>query len=655
MDVCRSSISNLSWGHHERVKLVEAQVRMFRNVVDSGPIRFQDDVTCLVGKNESGKTALLVALHRLNPANSSQGFVVQEDYPRWRLSRDRKADEIESVAPIKATFELDDADRAAVESALWPGVLPTQSFTYYLTYSGRRMRLLNVDEAAGLRALFDSLDTPDMLRSELAGLSTFETVLQRCERLSTDDADDENRPHIDRIVTEIKGTLDGASLRTRAADILQRRMPRFFYFSDYQTLPGRIDLDEVVAANEEPGTSAMQTARALLRLAGTETDAIKEEDFDARKSELEAASNELPQQVFEYWTQNPHLSVEIDTDKQTVQQSGGQTAVVKYLDVRVKDSRHGFTGNFEQRSKGFQWFFSFFAAFSEFEDHGSNVIVLLDEPAMSLHGRAQADFLRFINERLGARSQVAYTTHSPFMVEPNRLERVRIVEDHGPKDGAKVTEDVHSVGDDASFPLQAALGYDIAQNLLIGPDNLLLEGASDSTYLRIMSDHLKTLGRAGLDDRWRLISTYGATNMPAFVSLFDNLDVTLVIDGTSKSLGKLNNLVQAKALPAKRVINTDTHTGVNPSDIEDMFTPGEYLKLYNAAFGTSLKVGDLNGKDRVIARIGRATGEDFTKHGKPAEELLRMNDRTKFLRSLSTSTVDRWEALCVAINKTLSA
>jgi len=143
--------------------------------------------------------------------------------------------------------------------------------------------------------------------------------------------------------------------------------------------------------------------------------------------------------------------------------------------------------------------------------------------------------------------------------------------------------------------------------------------------------------------------------MPAFVSLFKDLDVTLVIDGTSKSLGKLKNIVKAKALSAKRVINTDGYTGIEPSDIEDMFTPGEYLKLYNTAFGTGIKVDDLNGKDRIIARISRATGEEFTKHGKPAEELLRMRDRGRFFSSLNAGTLTKWENLCAAINKTLSA
>lgn len=137
--------------------------------------------------------------------------------------------------------------------------------------------------------------------------------------------------------------------------------------------------------------------------------------------------------------------MEIDTDNATVE-SGPENTVVRYLDVRVRDTRHGYTANFTQRSSGFQWFFSFLAAFSEFEKRGHGVIVLLDEPALNLHGQAQADFLRFINERLAANSQIIYATHSPFMVAPSHLERVRIVEDKGMDAGSVVSQDVLAGG-----------------------------------------------------------------------------------------------------------------------------------------------------------------------------------------------------------------
>lgn len=148
--------------------------------------------------------------------------------------------------------------------------------------------------------------------------------------------------------------------------ILCEREPKFFYFSNYQNLPGRIALTDLNGQEEEPGASSKQTARALLELAGTTAGALSAEDFDERKAELEAVSNDITQQVFEYWKQNPDLSVEIDLDKTTVQQPNGQQAVAGHLDIRVRDRRHGFTNNFSARSTGFQWFFSFLAAFSEF-------------------------------------------------------------------------------------------------------------------------------------------------------------------------------------------------------------------------------------------------------------------------------------------------
>lgn len=47
--------------------------------------------------------------------------------------------------------------------------------------------------------------------------------------------------------------------------------------------------------------------------------------------------------------------------------------------------------------------------------------------------------------------------------------------------GAQVTTEVLATDRDSFFPLQAALGYDIAQNLFVGADDLLVEGNSAVT------------------------------------------------------------------------------------------------------------------------------------------------------------------------------
>jgi len=115
------------------MRLASFHVNMFRNVLDSTEVQVEEDVTCLVGKNESGKTAMLEALYRLNPVYSER-FKVQENYPRWRLVQDRRKKAIDEARPITATFDLQPEDVAAVEALLGPGALNTRRFQVVRTY-----------------------------------------------------------------------------------------------------------------------------------------------------------------------------------------------------------------------------------------------------------------------------------------------------------------------------------------------------------------------------------------------------------------------------------------------------------------------------------------------------------------------------------------
>jgi predicted ATP-dependent endonuclease of OLD family len=83
---------------------------------------------------------------------------------------------------------------------------------------------------------------------------------------------------------------------------------------------------------------------------------------------------------------------------------------------------------FDQRSEGFQWLVSFFVVFfAEATGLHVNAILLLDEPGLSLHGLKQREFRRTISG-LAKSNQTLYTTHSPFLVGPDELGLVRVVE-----------------------------------------------------------------------------------------------------------------------------------------------------------------------------------------------------------------------------------
>src|SRR5690606_28095850 len=138
---------------------------------------------------------------------------------------------------------------------------------------------------------------------------------------------------------------------------------------------------------------------------------------------------------------------------------------------------------------------------------------------------------------------------------------------------------------DSLFPLQAALGYDIAQSLFIGPNNLVVEGTSDFIYLTIMSQVSSQKKKTALDSRWRILPSGGATNIPTFVSLVGpHLDITVLADSDTQGMQRVTGMIEKKLIIGTRLILVNTVTGQKNSDIEDLFSVEDYVSLYNDTF-----------------------------------------------------------------------
>jgi predicted ATPase len=647
--------------HREKegtVHLVEFQVRKFRSIVDSGVVAVDQAVTCLVGKNEAGKSALLEALYLLNPVYGDS-FDVDDQYPRWLTSQDRRKGDINRTVVVEASFDLDDADLETIEERVGPDVFVGRRFSVGRRYSGDTVWGIRSSEANAVRNVIGEFH--ESIPPLLGRVETATDLHVKLGELapSEDGAGGPTVEQLDAAQALVKARgleADEQNVWRAIAEVLEPRLPSFFRFTEYQTMPGRVPLRDLTGETDSkrgPGSSGIRAIQALLKLAEADLSRIGDDDYELRRGELESVQIDLTNQVFEYWKQNPNLEVSIDVDKETVDGQRGQTAVARYLDIRLRDRRTGYSNNFGQRSSGFQWFFSFLAAFSEFEQSQDEMVVLLDEPALTLHGKAQADFLRFINERLAPSSPVLYTTHSPFMVEADKVERVRLVEDRGPDEGSVVSDDVLVSDPDSLFPLQAALGYDIAQSLFVGPHNFVVEGTSEYIYLNEMSRQLGADGRTTLDDRWRLLPAGGATNIPTFVALIGpHLDATVLTDSDTRGMQRVNGMIERGLLQAHRLIRVDDalDDGVSNADIEDLFTVGDYLKLYNSTFNANLKAADLPPGDRVTKRIEKHTGERYD-HGRVAEHLLRDTKSRKF----SEATLSNFEALNALVNATMES
>lgn len=636
------------------MKLKTVRIRMFRNILDSTDVKIEDKVTCLVGKNESGKTAFLQALWRLNPARLDPKFSVPDQYPAWLEKRHRlDGMDLDEVRPIEIHLEWQPADVVAVEEKFGAGVVTAgATLKLWKKYDNEYVWESGCKES---QAVANFIARTDLLAAEAAAygaLKDFETLEKKiADDVTKSKEVPEALAQLTNAQTALK-TVFGKSGSYGGAlwAVAQERIPKFFYFAEYSRLPYTVKIQHVLKGEKLSDGEA--TARALLRLGGTENEYMLNPDYERRKRELENVANVLTDDVNSYWTQNPDLRVEPDITTRTESRPDGQHAVLDEMKLRIRDNRHSLTLPFSEHSAGFQWFFSFLSAFSEYERKDPPVVILLDEPAVGLHARAQADFLRFIEERLTKRSQVIYTTHSPFMVQPGKLERVRLVEDRGKETGSVVANDVLTRDRDTLFPLQGALGYDLVQHLFVAENNVVVEGTSDYAYLKLISDFLSGKGRTCLDPRWSIVPVGGADLIPTFVALLGNhLKVTVLVDSRKEGHQKLERLAKDGYLLKQRIVFVGDVLGRNTGDIEDLFEDNEYLELYNKAFGKKISVKDLKGNDPIVARLARLEGVERYDHGRPADVLLR--ERDAILSKLGDETLKRFEELFNRINKTI--
>ncbi len=627
------------------MKLLRARVQNYKSIDDSGWVD-ADQVTCLVGKNESGKTAWVQALCKLNPIAGQPGkFDYEIEYPRKRLQSYKRVHDGDPAVVIEAEFGLTDQEVAAVEQQFGDGALTARTVTLTKRYDNTTMWSIPYDEQAIVQHLVAGAELPAATAKELRELPRVFDLRQRLTALATEP------PQAAELLAVIEAWR-GNSIAKAIIDALQPGMPRFFYFDDYSTMGGRIAIGALKERRDtDQLTEADRTFLALLELVGEEL-----EEFETLANQerliasLEAAGNTISDEMFEFWSQNKNLKVEFRLNGPDPEAADPALRESNNLMVRIHNDRHRVSVLFDERSRGFVWFFSFLAYFSELQRAGDhNLILVLDEPGLSLHATAQGDFLRFIDERLASEHQVIYTTHSPFMVEPTRLERVRTVEDTD-QHGTRVSKDVLTTTKETVFPLQAALGYQLAQTLFVGADNLLVEGPADYLYLRIMSQHLASLGRTSLDGRWVIVPVGGLQNVPTFVALLHNqLNVSVMVDGSQGGLQRINNMVERGLLDADKLLTLTDITGTKAADIEDLFEEPFYLRLLKQSGIGTVSKAKLGRGDRIVKRVEDAMGDQFDHH-QPARHLL---EHPELLAELGDASLERWERLIVELNKRL--
>jgi predicted ATPase len=526
------------------------RVTNFRSIADTGWIT-ASQVTALIGTNESGKSNILLALWKLKPVRDGQ-IDLKADAPRKSYNQIRNMQEQPTF--IQAEFELPDflvaqltkitgAEPEELELVRVSRTLGNRVTVGFPNAQGKpnisRTEITKVVSDA--KAQVEQLDIAGKTEQplKLAMLSSLDAAITTLDEADDDVALEEltelqetlNQPdlskglkqsaivpayeqflaQIQELSTILSRPSPNSVSETRA--LVWENIPSFVYYANYGNLDSEIYLPHVIANLSRSDLGAHEAAKArtlrvLFEFVKISPQEIRElgKDLDVdqkptseqihetaeRKKEreilLQSASTELTEAFIDWWQQGNY---------QFRFQADGN-----HFRIWVRDEIRPEEIELEGRSTGLQWFLSFFLVFLvERAEAHKNAILLLDEPGVSLHPLAQEDLFKFFNN-LSKTNQIFYTAHSPFMVDPDHLDRVRAVyfdEEGADKGLTKVSADLRAKEKQQSearsvYPVHAAIGLSVSPVLLAGCQPVIVDGTSDQYYFSAIKNYLISRG-----------------------------------------------------------------------------------------------------------------------------------------------------------------
>ncbi len=403
------------------MKLISFRIQKYKRIDDTGWIDV-DELTGFIGKNEAGKSAILTALSKLNSSLGVE-FDKREDLPHLEYLQLK---EDKTIYPILATFELDEKD-PVIEN------LP-KNFIVGKNYD-------------------NELSIQDFKGNEL-------------------DVDQE---------------------------LLKPILPVFIYFDEYDLLDATFDIPCFIKQyNENKNDRNLRIKRCIFEFVGltpelfadldleSEKEITNESDEDVKlrfkkKKELMQerkynciSASELMTKKFNKWWKNDYYNFEFDIDG-------------SMFTVNISDRYDPTPVDLHQRSKGFQYFFAFFLIFTVerirvYNDNDDNIdpILLLDEPGLYFHGSLQLTLLDFFRN-LSKTNQLMYTTHSPFLVDPEKnFKNTKIVYNNEDTGKTQIAREGELLPDKiAMFPLKINWFTSQYQAYVKNKPHILLEGYTD--------------------------------------------------------------------------------------------------------------------------------------------------------------------------------
>lgn len=354
------------------------------------------------------------------------------------------------------------------------------------------------------------------------------------------------------------------SLTENKIQKIMKSIPNVTYINDLVPIPEKISISDL---KQQSNREAIIVGN-LLKLGKIYDFEDLEYDHRQLKPVLKDASDRITREFQKFFSQE---NLEFEIEKQ-----GADLVFSINGGVSVSASP-------KERSEGFQWLLAFFAQFA-LELKNGNIIFLLDEPAIHLHPRGQKDIVILL-EKISQNYQIIYSTHSPFMINKNFPQRLRLlVKD--PQKGTIINNKPYANSNTRCWePLKSSLGISLGDLLSLGEINLIVEGVSDQVIISGISRKFADLGQAYIDlEKVSVVPALGATCEEALARLAvaEQLKSISLLDNDTEGKRIFKNLQKEKGL---ELITVDA-LKKEAITIEDLVPSNVYTKAVNAVYST---------------------------------------------------------------------
>ena len=572
------------------MKLKKFRIKNYKSITDSGDCYLTDTISILAGKNESGKTSILEALEDFdtdkNIREGAKPIKLPDAKPEISITFEVDKNTIKDIlkeinSPEKATA---DVELEVIKT--FPNIYTFGASTLENElFGGKEIEKIQKSikdrwgKVKSLHAKYPQLGSNlfDFEFSDLTNEKNLFTDFKNATTLNIPQIDEKERDNFSKLLTETEAEIQNLEnsfvTKGKFLEALKQWIPNFILFTSFEDVfPNKIPFAEL---------ETNEWIKDLSVISDLDVATIKNSPDRDKHKHKKDVNITLNKDYKKFWTQDiSNLSVDWDS---------------QFLYFWIEEDDYPYEPSL--RSKGRQWHLAFYVKVSARANENVPNIILIDEPGLFLHAKAQENVLSKLEDS-AKKTQLIFATHSPYLLEADKLNRIRLVH-RTKKFGTRIENKVHALADKETLtPIMTAIGLELNAGIssLDKVNNIIVEGPSDVYYLNAFK---KILNKNSAN----FIFGGGAGNMPFVGTILHGWGgkVIYLYDNDQGKKDGEKNLKDNWLVTKDLILSVLNTTG----SIEDIFSPpnfkefvlGDTSKTYSESNSEHVKKSKL---DKVL-------------------------------------------------------